>query len=153
MFRNMFPKALVFVPFGLPGIMLLLSAPLTTLQCDRTESVQVVCQLTSSGVLGQYSTTISPGDLQSAQLEESNDSEGTYYRVVLVTKNGKILLSDISISIGGLPLGKREIVDRINAFIGNSQQKSLSVQQNDTWFVYPIGASLVAIATYAALRK
>jgi hypothetical protein len=120
------------------------------LQCHRIESTQINCQLTSSGLLGTNSISLPAGELRGADIEESQDSEGTTYRVVLLTHSGKLPFTDIYSS--GLQ-GKREIADQINGFVSNPAPTSLSVQQDYRWFAYPFGAIFILAGSAIAVGR
>lgn len=115
---------------------------LTTLLCQRLEPTQVACELTSSSLLGERMLSIPTGELQSAEVEVNEDSDGDTYRVVLVTKNSRIPLSDVY-SSG--ERGKRTRANQINAFISNPEQMSLRIQQDHRWFAYSLGGIFAVV--------
>ena len=77
--------------------------------------------------------SIPMGELQRAEVEVNEDSDGDTYRVVLITENGRIPLSEVY-SSG--ERGKRARANQINAFLSNPEQMSLRIQQDHRWFAY-----------------
>jgi hypothetical protein len=126
------------VPFLVSGLaVMLLLGKLTTLDCKRVEPTQVACNLTSAGLLGKQTTSIPAGQLQGADVGVSRGDDGDTYRVILVTKTMSIIpLTGVYSSGYG---GKRQKADRINAFVNDSSQMSLTIQQDDRWFAYIFG--------------
>jgi hypothetical protein len=131
--------------FLLVGLEIIISwGNLTDLQCDRSAAKQIItCKITSSNLRRQYITPIAAGQLQGAEVQARKGSKSTTYGVVPITKSGKIPLTNIYSS--GLGAKHQENSDKINRFISNPEQISLSIQQNDRWFAYP-GGSVFALA-------
>ena len=124
-------------PFLLIGLaVMIFLGKLTTLKCDRLEPTQVACELTSAGLAGKKVIPIRLGQLQRADVEVNEDSDGDTYRVVLVTKTGVIPFTQSYSSGEG---GKHRNAQLINTFLSNPDQPSLKVQQDDRWFAYPFG--------------
>lgn len=129
--------ALFGTPFLLAGLAaILFFGRLSTLKCQRVEPTQGSCQLVNSGLLGSNETKIPLNQLQGAKVDVNEDSNGDTYRVVLLTNSGEVPFTPVWSSGSG---GKQKNADRINAFIGNPEEISLRVQQDDRWFAYPFG--------------
>ena len=81
------------IVFPLSGVVIILTAGLTNLKCDRVEPTLVNCELTSSSSLGNTTTSIK--QLKGTEVKVREDSEGgTYEEVFLVTK-----YNDISVTV------------------------------------------------------
>ncbi len=131
-------------PFFLAGLaVILFIGNLSALKCDRVAATQIACKLTSANILRQKIVPIEAGQLQGAEVQVNEDSDGDTYRVVLITKSGKIPLTDVYSS--GIGTKYRENVDKINSFIGNPAQESLLIQQDDRWFAYPFGGIFMLV--------
>lgn len=105
------------------GLGEVLSNPRETLTCERIEPTQITCELTSSNLLGKTSSQINY--LESAEVISDDDTSN----VILITRNRRISLAD------ELFLGD---VDKINAFIQNSEQASIQLQDIH-WVTYLFG--------------
>ncbi len=122
-----FPGLFILIPpsvfIGFFLVIILLSPNVKTLKCNRLEPTQVACELISSGYISSSSVNIRKA--KKAEVEVYKESEGnTRAKVILVTEDGRIPL-DLGNSIA------TEVVDQINAFISNQQQKSLIIKQDD----------------------
>lgn len=133
-------KFIVFSLLAIYGIIIillyligsLLAPNLSTLSCIRGESSQFSCESISSGIFGTYTTQIPPGQLESAEVNESCDGGDCSYEVVLKTTRGKISLGTSSYSHES---DAQENVDRINLFIKNKEQKTLILRKDDRWMI------------------
>ncbi|NER34155.1 MAG: hypothetical protein F6J93_08950 [Oscillatoria sp. SIO1A7] len=109
-------------------------AKVTTLKCDRPEPERVICELTSSGFVSENVTLIE--DLQGAKIQSSTDSDGdTSYKIVLIANNNKIIPFNNVSSIGGTTDSMNENVDKINFFINNVAETSLTAREDDRFIV------------------
>ncbi|MGA9383136.1 MAG: hypothetical protein WBV73_30605 [Phormidium sp.] len=125
--------AVLLIPIGLTlGFSLaviLLGENVKTLKCNRLEPTQVACEFISSGSISSSSINIRKAE--KAEVEFYEDSEGdTHTKVILVTEDGRIPL-DLTNSTEN----STEVVNQINAFISNQQQKSLVIKQDDRWIL------------------
>lgn len=138
----------IIILFGLPCLLLGLTiitlfGKVTTLKCNRLEIKQVSCEIISSRLLGRKVTSLTNGMLKGAELENGTlkgaelEPSQTNYRINIITKNGIIPLTDYYSS--GLS-EKSEKVEKINKFMGDSQQISLIVKQDDRLFAYQLGS-------------
>lgn len=137
---------LIFSGVGLSVIMGF--GKVITLNCDRIAPVQSNCQLKSAGLLG-----ISPQErkleaLEGAKVERSDSSDGAAFRVVLLTNQGEIPFTDYYSSGEN---GKQEIATQISTFLGNSQASSLTLQQDDRWFMFMVGGVFVVAGLAVAV--
>ena len=114
----------------------------TTFTCQRMSEKNISCQLKKYQFpLSWEITKIPPGDLQSARLERDSGNEGTYHhRPVFVTRSGEIPLRGFY-SFGEESQQKK--VDRVNNFIGDDKQTSVTVRDIDgpapfLWFAVDI---------------
>ncbi len=136
----------LFFRFGvLPLIValtLILNAKLTTLTCRRVEPTQVACNLMSVSLLGKQTTSIPTGQLQRADVQVSTDDDGDdVYRIILVTKTKSIIpLTEVYTSGES---DKRQDADRINRFVNDQSQMSLTIQQDDRLGTAIFGGILV----------
>lgn len=132
---------------GMPNLLLglgiiLISSQLSTLKCQRVEPTQGSCQLVNSSLLGSNETKIPLNQLQSAKVDVSKDSDGdNIYRVVLLTNSGEIPITPGTSDAGE----KQKNAARINAFIDNSEEISLHVQQDNHESVYLVGGIFVLV--------
>jgi len=100
-----------------------------SLTCKRTEQAQDTCEISHFTTFGINSQKIPLNKLKEARVQESSDSEtGTTYKVVLLTTDGEEL-SLRSYFDNFDDQGKRDTASRINAFLQNSKESSLSIQQ------------------------
>ena len=131
--------------FIVPGLLLILfGGQTTTLVCQRTKS-GIDCRVEGNFMGIRMRRTEIP-QLQSAEVESSTSSDyGTTYRVVLVSKSGKVPLTS---SYSGGRDSKQEAVDRINAFIANpSGQPSLQIQRLG-WRGWMWGGAMLLIGVW-----
>jgi hypothetical protein len=124
------------------GIILQVEDVVKTLKCNRLEPTQVACEFISSGYISSSSVNIRKAE--KAEVEVYKDSEGdTHTRVILVTEDRRIPL-DLTNST--------EVVNQINAFISNQQQKSLIIKQDDRWILILLSMPFTLIGL-RGLRK
>lgn len=105
----------------------------TTLSCQRTPEQSVSCQLQKHHFpLSWTKKNIPANELQKARLDrDSGNGQGTYHhRAVLVTRSGEIPMNE-DYSFGEQYQQKR--VDRINNFLADPKQKSVSVRYIEDW--------------------
>lgn len=123
-----------FLLLGFGTALALSSSKLHTFKCRRLNlpGDRGICKLCSQGILGSKCLSIPIESLQNAAIEESDCS----VRVVILTKEG------------GFPLGqfydgelgkKQNTVRKIRTFIGNANQESLSVEQDERGIGYFLG--------------
>jgi len=117
----------------------------STLDCRRLESTVVDCRL-QRDLLGMPVSETEIGQLESAWVDVSSDSEGDTYRVVLQGPNGETPLTSFYSS--SRP-GKDETVEAINRFIGNAAETSLKIEQSE-WWIFVLTAFFVGIGFLAA---
>lgn len=138
----------IIMLFGLPCLLsgltiITLFGKVTTLKCNRFQIKQVSCEIISSRLLGRKVTSLTNGMLKGAELENGTlkgtevEPSKTNYRINLITKNSIIPFTDYYSS--GLS-EKSEKIEKINNFLGNSQELSLIVKQDDRWFAYQLGS-------------
>ena len=130
-FLGNFILLVFFIVPTLPGMLIILTAELTSLKCNRLEPTQVNCQLTSSSLLGKKNTSIK--QLKGAEVQVHTDSEGdTYEEVLLVTKDDNI----------SLPF-KVEEAKKINIFISNPEHNLLLIEHDNRLDAYIIGVTWI----------
>jgi hypothetical protein len=129
---------LIFAGVGLS--MITSFGKVITLKCDRIAPVQNQCQLKSAGLLGIAPQERKLEALEGAKVERSHSSDGDTFRVVLVTNQGEVPFTDYYSSGEN---GKQEIATRISTFLDNSQSSSLTLQQDDRWFMFMFGSLFV----------
>ncbi|MBD0346025.1 MAG: hypothetical protein ICV63_14620 [Coleofasciculus sp. Co-bin14] len=113
-----------------------------TLTCQRVEPTQGNCQLVSSSLLGSNEITIPLNQLQGAEVEVDEDSDGNTYRVVLLTND-----SDVPFTLLWTSNAREneKNVNLINAFVVNAGKTSLRVQQDDRLSAYCWGGLFILI--------
>lgn len=136
-------SVMMVMKFGMPFLLAGLAAILffgevAILTCTRLEPLQVVCKLTNSSLLRKRITQIPLGELQGADVQVNEDSDGDTYRVVLITKSDTIPLTSVYSSGQH---GKRKKAEQINAFLANPEQTTLTIRQDDRWMFY-LGGSV-----------
>nr|WP_290223594.1 transmembrane domain-containing protein [Trichocoleus desertorum] len=119
-----------------------------TLNCDRTAPTESNCQLKAAGVFSLTPQERKLEALEGAKVERSNSSDGAAFRVVLLTNQGEVPFTDYY-SAG--ENGKQEIATQISTFLGNSQASSLTLQQDDRWFMLMIGGVFVVVGLAVAV--
>jgi len=128
------------------GLYVVLSAPNTTLICQRIETKQGKCKLTESKLLGSTSQEISLDDLQGGKVQKSKRNT----KVVVLTKTGEIPLGY------GTNWGdKNPTAKQINSFVKNTDIKSLNVGQDNRWFGGIFGGMCVlcGVSKYVEQRE
>ncbi len=133
---------LLFVVIGLSDILmslvfLLLFGRTATLTCRRPEPRQVVCEqrTTLFGRIVSGPKTLS--GVRGAQLGESEDEDGTTYRVELLTDRGVEPFSGWYTSDYK---GQRELADQINAFVEDERRQSTEIEHKpEVWLLIAIG--------------
>lgn len=107
-----------------------------TLECNRSQLRQITCQHTLSNLFGERITAIPNGQLQGAEVETSKRN----HRLVILTQNQRIPLIE-SYTMG--KSGKADRASQINTFIRNSEQASLTIEQDNRWLGYLFGAMFI----------
>ncbi len=108
-----------------------------SLNCQKVESDRNQCQLTINRLLGTEKRTFSES-IKKAEMDVKERSYSTKgpdysYGIVLITETKKITLSRID------SFSRKETVNsinKINAFINNKNQKSLTISRDNPIFVY-----------------
>jgi hypothetical protein len=131
--------------FAAWGILPSVFAKATLFTCNRTEFSQSSCQLLTSGLLGSEVRAIPLRALQGAKVDKSIDSDGDTYRVIILTTSGEIPFTSYS---GSGEDQKQEIASRINQFVRNPGETTLSVQQDDRFSAYLLGGIFSAIGLF-----
>lgn len=123
-------------PFFIIGIIVILLGEKTTLNCQKIDNNQNSCQLTKVSLYKTKIETV-PGSIIRAKVDVNEDSDGDTYRVILITSKQEIPLTSMY-SSGSK--NKRVNKNKINNFLQNSNQISLTVTQDDRFFLYPFGS-------------
>ncbi|MBD1863755.1 MULTISPECIES: hypothetical protein [Trichocoleus] len=137
---------LIFAGAGLAAIATF--GKVVTLNCNRTAPVQSNCQLKAAGLLGLAAQETALDSLQSAKVERSSSSDGDTFRVVLVTNQGEVPFTDYYSSGEN---GKQEIATQISTFLSSPQASSLTLQQDDRWFMFMFGSVFVIAGLAVAI--
>jgi hypothetical protein len=113
---------------------------LNTFSCVRSKSPRFECELISTGLFRTYKTKIQSEQIQSAEvyIKKERDREGgsqEISQVFLKTDRGKVFLFNANekleiINPLFIKINNRIDADKINSFIGNSQEKSLIVAKD-----------------------
>lgn len=138
---------LVFVAVGLGSAFMI--GKLATLNCQRRGSGGE-CQFVTRALIGPSTeVTFAARDLQGAELQWSEDSDGDVtYRVAFQVQGKWMPLSAVYSSGSS---SKQAAVQSINAFAGDPSQTSLAVRQDDRLFAMLFGGifSLAGLAMIA----
>lgn len=86
--------------------------------------------------MGSQTTLIPLEGLQNATVETSSDSDGDTYRVVLMTNEGVIPMTNSFESRYG---SKQELAGKINNFLSNPNERFLLAEEKSWWVLYLIG--------------
>jgi len=124
-----------------------------TLSCDRSLAPAGACTLRVEKALTGKEQQIPIPQLKGAYVDESTDSDGTTYRVVLQTARGEIPFTSYYSS--GYS-GKKNTVDKIIAFLQDENQAVLSVKTDSRIWVAifsGIYAGVGAVLLISTLRK
>ncbi|AFY92039.1 hypothetical protein [Chamaesiphon minutus] len=112
-------------PFVVIGsIATALTVKVTTLTCQRAPGNQIDCQRTIAGILGTERELI-PGNLKSVKTVKTSGTG-----VVLGTSQGEVNLAPYKAFVTD---SQYRTADRLNAFLKNPQQQTISVEQDDRW--------------------
>jgi hypothetical protein len=135
---------LIFVAFGVGSALLI--GKQATLNCQRRGS-SGDCQFVTRSLIGPSSVmTFAAEDLQGAELQWSEDSDGEMtYRVAFRVRGEWIPLIGVFSSGSS---GKQSAVQSINAFVSDHTQTALAVRQDDRMFAMIFGGifSLAGLA-------
>lgn len=125
---------IIFLLIGL--WIIILSANMRTLTCNRIDSNQCICEVLESGLL--WSKVIPLGKLNRAEVETRNSfnsttlTHHTYLFVVLITHRG---VFRFTLNPNWWDWGKHEaIAFEINDFVSNPAQNFLTVQEDARFF-------------------
>jgi hypothetical protein len=129
-------KVLFSGAFIFAGTFLIINNKTTTFSCHRIETESHPCKLTFSGIMGSQTTLIPLEGLQGATVETNSDSDGSTYRVVLMTNEGTIPMTSSSDSRYG---SKQELAGKINIFLSNPNERFLLAEEKSWWVLYLIG--------------
>ncbi len=121
------------------GGMFLLNPQLATLECDRLQSLGI-CKLVVSGLRGETVTPFPLNRLEKADVQKHGKSS----QLVLLTSDGKLYFP-----INNGFSFTDDKASEINVFVQNSEAKSLKLEQDNRWFVYPLGASLIVLGSFS----
>jgi hypothetical protein len=112
-------------PFLLLGLgVILLTAKVITLECQRSASSQIRCQRSVAGILGTEKEQI-PGFVTSAKTVKTSGKGA-----VINTTKGAIELAPYRAFVTDRV---DKTVDRLNTFIKDPQQTQISIEQDDRW--------------------
>ncbi len=121
------------------GGMFLVNPQLATLECDRRQSLDM-CKLVVSSLQGETVTPFPLDRLEKADLQKHGKSS----QIVLLTSDGKLYFP---INNGFSFIENK--TSQINAFVQDSEAKSLKVEQDNRWVVYPLGGSLIVLGSFS----
>ena len=121
------------------GGMFLLNPQLATLECDRLQSLGM-CKLVVSSLRGETVTPFPLDRLEKADVQK----QGRSNQLVLLTSDGKLYFP---INNGFSFIENK--ASQINAFVQDSEAKSLKLKQDNRWSVYPLGASLIVLGSFS----
>lgn len=122
------------------GLSLILGSEVKTLKCDRLKPNLVTCKLISSNLLFKTSRPIprlhGAINYNVNYYYEYEDS----YKIMLLTGNQKIPMTRVPQSMNFILYKMNEKVKRINYFVDNPSETSLTVREGYRWIKYPVGA-------------
>jgi hypothetical protein len=138
----------VIALFGSTGLLFISLAQIKTLDCQRQTFDQGQCQVkTLQGPLEweRNPQTFTLRQFQGAKLESqySRSNAGRIYRVALKTENETIPLTQ---SFDSGVAEKNALIDQINGFLADPNQKVLSIQQGDRGFSYLMGGAFIGMS-------
>jgi hypothetical protein len=121
--RQWFWGTLFSAPFIIVGtVIALTTSNITTLECQRSSSASITCERTIVGFAGTRTEAI-PGRLLRASVIRAHGTG-----VVLATSKGGIDLVNHRMTVTD---AHSQIANTINAYVKDSQQRTLKVQQDD----------------------
>lgn len=106
---------------------------LSTLTCQRIESVSVSCELVASNIFRLEDSRISLNQLQGAKVKKVKIEDASSYQVLLLTSSGEIPFTSYPNIIGDYQ-AEAAIVSRINTYLNNPKETFLRVQEDHRWF-------------------
>lgn len=105
-----------------------------SLECERSASNIINCQLTSEKLLAETKTVKIAGEsLVGAQLDIYNDQESNLYRIFLISAEHELTPLTLAYTLD--EQSKLDNIDKINNFISNYQIKDLKIEQNNRSFL------------------
>lgn len=114
-----------------------------TLECYRLTANQINCNLTNASIRATQIQTFDNNQLQGADVVRYRDSDGdSTYSILLLTETENIPLTKVR-SSGAR--GKRRKVEKINAFLADSEQQTLKVVQDERWFAFGLGGLFAVV--------
>ncbi|MBW4487475.1 MAG: hypothetical protein KME12_06760 [Trichocoleus desertorum ATA4-8-CV12] len=129
---------LVAVLLVIQSWMFFINPQLATLTCDRPSSNLGICKLILSGLLGKKVVPFPLTQLESAEVKH----HGKLRQLVLVLPDNKLYFP---VDQGfGSPENKAA---QINAFLQDSEIKSLSLRQDNRWLIYSAGVIVTALGS------
>ncbi|WP_373542617.1 hypothetical protein [Chamaesiphon sp.] len=112
-------------PFIIAGLIATAATvKVTTLMCQRNPSNQIDCHRTIAGIIGTE-TELILGHLKSVKIVKTSGTG-----VVLETSGGDVTLAPYKAVVAD---SQERTADRLNAFIKDPQQATISVAQDDRW--------------------
>lgn len=117
--------------FGVGLALFYFMGQVQTLKCQRVE-LGVDCTITTTWLKLSHLKDSPVPKLNSASLDESCDNDGCTYRVVLSSRYGDFPLSGFYTSDQS---GQQEVADRINTFIRDASQSTLTLEYGLDWFL------------------
>ncbi|MEL6439999.1 MAG: hypothetical protein AAFQ80_12185 [Cyanobacteria bacterium J06621_8] len=134
-----------FLGFGVWGIF---SGRQKILKCARIEPELVECQIKSSGIIGSQTTKLSGVEkaeiITRKKTNVNNRLRKDTYGVVILGSGQKISISVVSTSNRN---AKQADVRRINSFINNPRQFTLTMEEDGRWLGFIIGSILIAVGS------
>ena len=118
-----------------------------SLKCDRGSQR---CLLENGAWVGQSTNSFPIETLQGARLERNRGRRSSTYRVILNTSMQPLRFNQIA-SSGVDP--KQNVIDQVNAFVQNPQQRSLHVQQDERFLPFLLGAGFAIAGIYLLIAQ
>lgn len=148
--KELFVIGLIIVLVGV--VVFFFDTGKATLTCLRENDNQGSCKLVTSKIFGNKTIEIPISDIYGAKLYEKQDPDSkTYkYSVVLQTKSAEI---DLSLSYSTNYDLKNQVVSKINNFIKNTGEVSLSVSDNDGGLILLTSLALILFGIILIIRS
>lgn len=115
----------------------LLQPQLGRLECDRLQYF-ALCKLTLSSLRNQTVTPFPLEQLEQAKLQYFGKS----HQLVLQTSD-----SNLYFPVNRAFNSTQDQVDQVNAFLKDSTTRSLKLEQDNRWFIYPIAVFMLQVGS------
>lgn len=111
----------------------------TTFSCNRLNSTQGSCQLSTNALLKSQVKNWHIQDVQGAKLDTDDTDSWSTYPLVLLTKSGAVIIDLVNAD----STQKEAKAAEINRIIQNNQAGKVTIKEDSRLWTYPLGLLLI----------